>query len=98
MLKSFQWELIQIVVYADNLNLDQGIVFEQFKHEFGIDEAAQVKYEVINWDLQCLDLVLESKLDVAFKHLCEIVGLKLLNSFHLHGVEVMTVVFAKVSD
>ena len=98
MLEPLQWKLVQVVVDTDYLHLDQAIILEQFKHELWIDEAAQVKYKVIHWDLKGLNLLLESELYVAFKHLGEIVGLKLLDSFHLHRVEVMAVVFAKISD
>lgn len=97
MLESFERELVEVVVNADNLHFDQGVVFEQFEHQLWIDETAQVKDQVRNWNLQPLDLVLECCFHIAFKHLREVSCLQLLYPFHLHLVEVLAVELAEVA-
>ena len=42
-LEALERELVQVVVDADDLDLDQRVVLEQLEHELGVDEAAQVE-------------------------------------------------------
>ena len=43
MLEALERELVEVVVDADDLDLDQRVVLEQLEHELGVDEAAQVE-------------------------------------------------------
>ena len=42
-LEALERELVQVVVDADDLDLDQRIVLEQLEHELGVDETAQIE-------------------------------------------------------
>ena len=42
-LEALERELVEVVVDADDLDLDQRVVLEQLEHELWVDEAAQVE-------------------------------------------------------
>lgn len=42
-LEALERELVEVVVDADDLDLDERVVLEQLEHELGVDEAAQVE-------------------------------------------------------
>ena len=97
MLEALERELVEVVVDADDLDLDQRVVLEQLEHEFGVDEAAQVEDQIGNWYFQFFDLLCECAFNIAFEDLSKVTRLQLFESLHLHLVEVLRVVFAQVT-
>lgn len=96
-LEALEGELVQIVVDADDLHLDECVVLQKFEHELRVDQTSQVEDEVGHGELQSLDLLSKRALDVTFEHFRKVARFQFLDPFHLHLVEVLRVVLPQVS-
>ncbi len=98
MLKALEGELVKIVVDIHDLDLGKSIVLQQLKHQLGVDQAAQVEDQVLNGQLHGLEQIFECELDVLFKGLSEVLGIQFFDPHHLHLIEVLAVIFAKIAN
>ena len=64
-LKSLQTELIEVIVYAHNLDFHLGVVLEHFQHQFGVDQTAKIKNQLVGRYIELCQLLFKHDFDIA---------------------------------